>query len=196
MCRICRAERLKRQRKGLVVRSPRKEEIEAKRLVVRECSICKQEKSISQFHKRSSVSSGYDCRCKVCKSNTNKKWRADNMFHCLCKDLEKRAKKKGLPFDLTPEYLESIYSETCPVFGIPMTIFNEGKSTAEVDKFIPSKGYVKGNVTFLSVRANLIKSDSSLSELYKLIKWMEVKGVETIPKGSTSEANADGSGEV
>lgn len=44
---------------------------------------------------------------------------------------------------------------------------------AELDRLIPSKGYVKGNVRWISSRANRLKSDVSIDELKKILKYME-----------------------
>ena len=48
-----------------------------------------------------------------------------------------------------------------------------------LDKFIPSKGYVKGNVQIISWRANSLKSDGSPDEWIKIAKWCQQ---ETIKK--------------
>ncbi|WKV17107.1 hypothetical protein [Salmonella phage PKM.Hi.22.6] len=45
--------------------------------------------------------------------------------------------------------------------------------TAHLDRLDPNKGYVRGNVTWLSGRANRIKYDASLTELRLLVSWME-----------------------
>ena len=47
------------------------------------------------------------------------------------------------------------------------------------------KGYIKGNVAWISGRANRIKYDASIEELRQIVDWME--RVTTIPKGSTSK---------
>ena len=56
-------------------------------------------------------------------------------------------------------------------------------NSAHLDRFDPHKGYVKGNVAWISGRANRIKYDASLEELKQIVNWME--RVTTIPKGST-----------
>ncbi len=40
-------------------------------------------------------------------------------------------------------------------------------------RLVPSKGYVKGNVRWISRRANRIKSDASIDEIKKILKYME-----------------------
>jgi hypothetical protein len=84
-----------------------------------------------------------------------------------------RAKKKGLPFDLTLE--DVLIPEFCPVFGIPL-IMRAGKfndNSPSLDRIIPEKGYVKGNVIIMSYRANRIKCHASLAELKAIVAFME-----------------------
>jgi len=42
------------------------------------CSKCGVEKELSEFDRDKSRSSGFDHRCKVCASEKNRKWRAEN----------------------------------------------------------------------------------------------------------------------
>lgn len=93
----------------------------------------------------------------------------------VLKGIQSRARKIGIPFNLTIEDVEA--PSFCPILGIPL-IRNKGKRYASpnsptVDRFIPSIGYVKGNVQVISHRANQIKSDASLEELKKIVTWME-----------------------
>ena len=43
---------------------------------------------------------------------------------------------------------------------------------AELDRFNPDLGYVKGNVHWLSRKANRIKNNTSVEILENLLKWM------------------------
>lgn len=84
-----------------------------------------------------------------------------------------RAKKQGVPFDLQMEDIE--IPEICPVLGIEIK-FAYGKAndnSPSLDKIIPSKGYIKGNVAIMSARANWIKRDASIDEIEKLLYWMK-----------------------
>ena len=64
----------------------------------------------------------------------------------------------------------------CPVLGVEISITEKDRSdefAAELDRFEPDKGYVKGNVTFLSRRANRLKNNVTAVELKQLLTWME-----------------------
>ena len=90
-----------------------------------------------------------------------------------------RAKKNNLFFDLTIEYLESIATDECPIFKIPFAWGQSGlgkgkqkENAPTLDRILPHKGYVIGNVAFLSHRANRIKDNASMEEMYKIADWI------------------------
>jgi hypothetical protein len=95
-----------------------------------------------------------------------------------------RAKKLGLPFNLTREYIERIWpeDEMCPIFGVKFESLSgpsRGKGhphphSASIDRIIPEKGYVEGNVAIISNRANTMKHNCSDPEVFrKLADWLE-----------------------
>lgn len=92
------------------------------------------------------------------------------------RDAKKRAEKKGVPFNLTREYIESILPTHCPVFNTPFQYGGNGKIKPEspaLDRIIPSLGYIEGNVHIISVKANNIKSAYSAQEVMIVAKWLE-----------------------
>jgi len=46
-------------------------------------------------------------------------------------------------------------------------------NSPSIDRMIPAKGYVKGNVQIISYRANRLKAHGSLEDLRKIVAWME-----------------------
>tara|TARA_B100001057_G_scaffold493510_1_gene588063 strand:- start:110 stop:1015 length:906 start_codon:yes stop_codon:yes gene_type:complete len=95
------------------------------------------------------------------------------------KGCKKRALKKGLDYNLDIDYLESIFPKDniCPVLGIKME-FHVGsvQTSPSVDRIDSKKGYVKGNVAWVSYRANSIKQDATIEELEKVFKFYKKKG--------------------
>ena len=86
---------------------------------------------------------------------------------------KRRANKKGLLFDLTEGDIH--IPDTCPILNIWLS-HGTGKSTdnsPSLDRVIPEKGYVKGNVIVISWRANRIKSDATATELRTLANFYE-----------------------
>ena len=89
--------------------------------------------------------------------------------------LKARAKKKSLPYNLDSDYLVSIFpsDELCPVLGIKMEFGGNKRESPSLDRFIPEEGYTKGNVAWISGKANSMKSDASVEEIEKLNIWMK-----------------------
>lgn len=87
--------------------------------------------------------------------------------------LKAKAKKKGLDFDL--ESSDLVMPSHCPIFGIPLAKGKGSQCNASpsVDRIDNEKGYVKGNVVVVSLRANSIKRDTTLAELKKMVEFYE-----------------------
>jgi hypothetical protein len=64
----------------------------------------------------------------------------------------------------------------CPVFGTSYDLSPKeapSGSTASIDKFIPSLGYVKGNCSVISNLANVMKQNATIEQVRLLLAWME-----------------------
>ena len=109
-------------------------------------------------------------KCKKCEEDWQKKKRDDRPWWRLNIMAKGRAKKNNLPYNITEEYLKSIWPKDnkCPILG---TEFKSGLSNKHqlptLDKIYPKKGYVKGNVAVISFRANQMKSDITDFKLFK-----------------------------
>ena len=82
---------------------------------------------------------------------------------------KKRAVKKGLPFEVTLEYVIEIFPKDfiCPARRVPMfwaTVAGRSDSPS-LDRIKPELGYVAGNIIWVSFRANLIKNDATPQEI-------------------------------
>ena len=98
----------------------------------------------------------------------------------ICAGMRDRAKAKGVLFDVSAAYLESITPDTCPVFGTAFSFINNVKMTSDspsVDRLRPELGYVGGNIVVVSMRANAIKSAFTSAEVLKVAQWMEEQGL-------------------
>jgi hypothetical protein len=83
------------------------------------------------------------------------------------------ARKAGVPFEITLKYIQELPAEICPIFKIPLVWGGKSHNTASLDRIIPAKGYVEGNVHWISLRANLLKRDSTKEENAKLYEWFQ-----------------------
>lgn len=100
-----------------------------------------------------------------------KKWEKQRV-----KGAARRAKAKNLPFNITEEYVKSITPKDmiCPALGIKMnTSVEDLDSKPSLDRLVPEKGYVKGNVIVVSFRVNRIKTDATPEELMKVAIFYE-----------------------
>ena len=89
-----------------------------------------------------------------------------------------KCREQGLPFNITADDLMPAPLK-CPVFGFKLNWYKDGRGGADdspsIDRLIPEEGYVPGNVTLISLKANRIKNDSDLSELRMVADWVEAQ---------------------
>jgi len=77
---------------------------------------------------------------------------------------KQRAKSKNLPFNVTAEYIKSIWPKDsiCPITKLKLSnTRGSGKwasNSASLDRIDPTKGYIVGNVAVISMLANITKS--------------------------------------
>lgn len=87
------------------------------------------------------------------------------------------AKKKGIEFTISYEYVVSLITEKCPILGIELSWCSQSvivtDNSPSLDRVIPSLGYVDGNVVWVSSRANRIKNDGTQQEHEKIYKFMK-----------------------
>lgn len=148
------------------------------------CKVCKEEKSSVEFTKYQHSKDGLHTMCRPCLAEHKAKDYKEKWFIYQARLKKAECKKKGLPFDITPEYLESIWTDECPIYKVPFVRFDKGHPhSPSLDRMDPDKGYVKGNLTYISSRANRIKYDATVEELRLILDFME--GATTISKEST-----------
>lgn len=83
------------------------------------------------------------------------------------------AKKKKIPFNLTKE--DIVIPNYCPVLGIKLE-YGQGSpidNSPSVDRIIPKKGYTKGNIQIISLKANRIKTDATIEEIEKVLNYLK-----------------------
>jgi len=75
--------------------------------------------------------------------------------------------------------LIDIAADECPIFHTPFVWgasgLGKGKTRRDsptLDRILPELGYVKGNVAFLSYRANRIKDNGTMQEHYDIADWI------------------------
>jgi protein-arginine kinase activator protein McsA len=119
------------------------------------CSFCKKNFSNKKFReiKRKNWKGFYPV-CKKCESISMKERYEKNPIPQMLSNAKIRAKQKSLNFNLTSEYLKKIFPKDnkCPITGVNFQFGykNHDKKNKDfapsLDKIIPEKGYVEGNV--------------------------------------------------
>lgn len=107
-------------------------------------------------------------------SKLDKENRKNNPVKYLLKAAKKRAKEKGLPFNISEN--DIVIPEVCPILGIVIEIGNtleDRDSSPSLDKIIPELGYVKGNVKVISFRANSLKRDGHIEDFEKIVEYIK-----------------------
>jgi hypothetical protein len=83
-----------------------------------------------------------------------------------------RAKKRKIPFDLVES--DIIIPSVCPVLGIPMKMGKKNSNNSpSLDRRIPLLGYVRGNISVISNRANTLKRDATVNEIERVLEYMK-----------------------
>ena len=75
-------------------------------------------------------------------------------------------------------HLDEIAPKKCPVFNKPLIagVGKHGDMSPSIDKIIPSKGYVKGNIQVISYMANRMKNNAGPRELKQFANWVMTGG--------------------
>jgi len=94
-----------------------------------------------------------------------------NLEQTMLNSCKRVAKAKNIPFNLTID--DIVIPSHCPVLGIELQskygIRSDGSPS--IDRIIPERGYVRGNVIVISMRANRIKNDATVEELVKIANF-------------------------
>lgn len=96
-----------------------------------------------------------------------------NIARYLLRQARKRAIRKGLECTIVPSDIH--VPDVCPIFGVPM-VKNRGRwqnNSFSLDRVDSSKGYVKGNVRVISWWANNLKSNMTIEQVDRLLKYMK-----------------------
>jgi hypothetical protein len=94
---------------------------------------------------------------------------------------KQRSKASGIIFDITKQDVVDIYPSDgkCPIFGM-LLVTNVGKTkddSPSLDRIVPEKGYVKGNIVVISHKANRIKNNATLVELESIVSFLKSKEI-------------------
>jgi hypothetical protein len=111
----------------------------------------------------------------------NRAWRLANPVKKLLQAARERARTREVEFNLVEADLLPVPTH-CAVFGCKLNYGGgHGRNgrgvtnynAASLDRKDNSKGYVRGNVEIISLRANMLKSNGTAAEHRAIAEWME-----------------------
>lgn len=163
-------------------------------LHTKQCSCCKDFKSVFDFSVNKATKDKLQSKCKSCdnqyqrsRKDKRKQWNveyqakrrmsSDYRLTMLLNASKQRALKKGREHSITIEDLKDVYPEDnkCPVFGFELEWNSAGfrETNPSIDRIDSSKGYTKDNIQIISWKANRVKSSTTVAELEALLAYMK-----------------------
>lgn len=154
------------------------------------CNRCKIEKAAADFPYRKRNERGGRVfrygQCRACvqeldraRSTTdahravrNARYRRDPR-KAMLHNCRQTAELKEIPFALTEA--DIVIPAVCPVLALVLAV-SEGErsdNSPSIDRVIPERGYVPGNIRIISWRANRIKSDATADELRRIARYID-----------------------
>ncbi len=126
-----------------------------------------------------STSTCVDCAQLAYAKNERDRYRnLDNTLPIQFRQRKSYSLKKGIPFSIMFDEIEQ--PTHCPILGFELNYKwsgSVGKSAdpakATLDRLDPAKGYVPGNVFVISWKANQLKTNTTLAELEKILKYIK-----------------------
>jgi hypothetical protein len=105
---------------------------------------------------------------------------ADKVKYQALINIKERSRRRGYESDLELQDLPELTNE-CPVLGLKYSrgSLKDKNFSPSVDRKNPNLPYLKkykDNLIFISHRANRIKSDATVEEVKKVLKYMEQQG--------------------
>jgi len=115
--------------------------------------------------------------CKKCEQKRSKNEYNKSPIPQMLSNSKIRALKKDIPHAINGAYLEKIWPKDniCPVLGNKFEMgfkYVKSKNLApSLDRIIPKKGYIQGNLVIVSDIVNRVKSDATLEDMKKILTF-------------------------
>ena len=150
---------------------------------MKQCKTCQETLEDTCFRHRTKVVAGtervyLEPHCKQCESDNHAVYRKNLKqtdpilwrHRCLYND----RKKRTCDTTVTLQHLRDLWTGQCAINGtnISFDVEPSDPQAAEVDKIVPSKGYVDGNIQWVSCRMNVLKGDGALEDFEQIISYL------------------------
>jgi hypothetical protein len=117
----------------------------------------------------------YEKNKEIIHEKNRKKYRENKRYvYAMVKRTEHRAMEKNLPFDLSVS--DIVIPEFCPILNVKLEIARGGENrdnSPSIDKIDPKAGYVKGNIQIISMKANRIKTNATVSDIERVLEYLK-----------------------
>jgi hypothetical protein len=85
-------------------------------------------------------------------------------------------------FSITLKDVEAVWPKNglCPAIGLRLRSSvgtGPGEASPTLDRLVPSRGYVPGNIAVISMLANRIKSSATTEQVARVAAWMRKTGL-------------------
>tara|TARA_R110002167_G_scaffold343344_3_gene552349 strand:- start:62 stop:526 length:465 start_codon:yes stop_codon:yes gene_type:complete len=143
---------------------------------MKKCTKCKKVKEEKDFQKTykklkdGTKTNSFRSNCRECENSRRRESYSKNPATGILSNIKQRCKKKDIPFNLTIE--DIVIPEFCPIMEVPLKrgYKDNYDNSPTVDRIIPHKGYIRGNVRVISMMANRLKSNATEEQLKTFYK--------------------------
>jgi len=166
------------------------------------CYTCNTSKDLEEFYNDKNRPDGKTTQCKSCMTEYRKSrkeisrlymenrrnsfpekvkeekrvhWENKNPIEKMLSHARRRAKNRGWEFTITEKDL--VIPEFCPYLEVPFIVGkkNDYFQTHTIDRTDTTRGYVPGNVQVITMKANSMKNNATISELLLFAKNIILK---------------------
>lgn len=81
-------------------------------------------------------------------------------------NIRNNAKTRGLPLEVTHEYIESLFTGFCALSNVPLSSIDK----ASLDRIDSSLGYIEGNLQWVHKDVNKMKNDFNQDHFIEFCK--------------------------
>lgn len=137
---------------------------------MKKCTQCGEIKELDcypkTYHKNENGETleGRRANCRVCENKRRKKNYDNNPITRMFMNAKSRARQSKIDFNIEPNDVP--IPEFCPILGVKL-VLGEAHSydyAPSIDRINSEKGYIKGNVKVVSLRANRMKNNATKEE--------------------------------
>jgi hypothetical protein len=89
----------------------------------------------------------------------------------------RRAKKKGIPFELSNEWAKARWTGHCELTGLPFNLSHTfvSSDSPSIDRIVPEKGYVPDNCRFILSAVNNLKGTGTDTDMLLIARILVAK---------------------